>query len=123
MGEEGKKRRWPRRVVIVLLVILVPLVVGYFVATSEPFFKSVILPRAVKAIHARITVEQACIKPFSQVVLRGVKVHTTGSEPLAVMKEARVRHSLIDIVRGNIKVAEVIAVAPVIQIVEQPDGT
>src|SRR5436190_4189746 len=123
MGEEGKKRRWPRRMVIVLLVILVPLAVGYFVATSEPFFKSVILPRAGKAINARITVEQASIKPFSQVVLRGVKVQTTGAEPLAVVKEARVHHSLMDILRGNIKVAELTAVSPVIQIVEQPDGT
>ncbi|HKQ40281.1 MAG TPA: AsmA family protein, partial [Verrucomicrobiae bacterium] len=35
----------------------------------------------------------------------------------------RVRHSLMDIIRGNIKVAEVTAVSPVIQIVEQPDGT
>lgn len=123
MGEEIKRRRWPRRIVIVLLVILVPLVVGYFVATSEPFFKNVILPRVSKELNARITVEHASIKPFSQVLLSGVRVHTTGAEPLALMEEARVRHSLMEILRGNIKVADVTAVSPVIQIVEQPDGT
>ena len=121
--DDLKKRRWPRRIVVALLVIVVPLVVGYFVATSEPFFKGVILPRAGKALNAKITVEQASIKPFSAITLRGLKVHTTGSVPLATVKETRVRHSLTDILRGNIKVSEVTAVSPLIQIIENPDGT
>ena len=123
MSDGVKIRRWPKRVVIVLLVILVPLVVGYFVATSEPFFKGVILPRVGKSLNANVTVEQASIKPFSEVILRSVKVHTTGSAPLATIKEVRVRHSLMDILRGNIKVAEVAVVSPLIQIIENEDGT
>lgn len=106
-----------------LMVIVVPLIVGYFVATSEGFFKKVILPKASKTLNARITVADASIKPFSQVTLRGVKVHTTGNEPLATVQEARLRHSLMDILRGNIKVHEVVAVAPVIHIITNPDGT
>jgi uncharacterized protein involved in outer membrane biogenesis len=123
MDEVAKKRRWPRRVVATLLIIIVPLIVGYFVATSEPFFKSVILPRASKSLNAKITVEHASIKPFSQVILRGVKVETTGKEPLATVQEARVRHSLMDIIRGNIKVQEIAAISPVIHVVTYADGT
>jgi uncharacterized protein involved in outer membrane biogenesis len=123
MGDVVRKRRWGRRIVIALVVLVVPLVVGYFVATSEPFFKGVILPRVGKSLNAKITVTDASIKPFSHVVLRGVKVETTGSEPLALVQEARVRHSLMDIVRGNIKVQEIAAISPVIHIVKNPDGT
>lgn len=123
MDEPIRKRRWGRRVIILLAVIIVPLVVGYFVATSESFFKKIILPRASKSLNAKITVADASIRPFSQVILRGVKVETTGREPLATIQEARVRHSLTDIIRGNIKVDEITAVSPVIHVVTNPDGT
>src|SRR4051812_7290171 len=123
MGNDVKRRRWGRRVVVILVVIIVPLVIGYFVATSEPFFKSVILPRASKSLNAKITVADAVIHPFSDVTLRGVKVETTGPEPLATVQEARVRHSLLDIIRGNIKVAEVTAIQPVVHVVTNPDGS
>src|SRR5687768_11506027 len=117
MGDDVKRRRWGRKVLVLLLMVVVPLIIGYFVATSEPFFKNVILPQASKSLNAKITVADASIKPFSQVILRGVKVHTTGAEPLATVQEARVRHSLMDIIRGNIKVHEVTAIAPVIHII------
>lgn len=123
MGNDVKRRRWGRTVLVILLVIFVPLVIGYFVATSEPFFKGVILPKASKSLNAKITVARASIHPFSQVVLRGVKVETTGTQPLATMQEARLRYSLMDIIRGNIKVSEVTAIQPVIHIVTNPDGS
>lgn len=123
MDNGVKERRWGRRVAFILAVIFIPLIVGYFVATSEPFLKNVILPRAGKALNAKITVADASIKPFSQIVLRGVRVQTTGSEPLATVQEARVRHSLVDILRQNIKVHEVVAVAPVIHVITNPDGS
>src|SRR6266513_2147416 len=123
MGNDVKKRRWGRRMMVILLVIFVPLVIGYFVVTSEPFCKRVSLPRASKSLNAKITVADASIHPFSQVVLRGVKVQTTGTEPLATMQEARLRYSLMDIIRHNIKVSEVTAIQPVIHIVTNPDGS
>ena len=123
MGNDVKKRHWGRRVVVILLVLFVPLVIGYFVATSEPFVKSVILPRASKALNAKVTATHVSIKPFSEVVLRGVKVETTGTEPLATIQEARVRHSLMDIIRGNIKVYEVTVIDPVIHVITNPDGS
>jgi hypothetical protein len=104
-------------------VISVPLVVGYFVATSEPFFKGVILPRASKSLNAKVTAEDVSIKPFSEIILRGLKVQTTGTEPLATVQEVRVRHSLLDIIGGNIEVQEVAVIGPTIHIINNPDGT
>ena len=80
--------------------------VAYFVATSSAFFKGVILPRASKALNATITVSDASVSPFRQVVLHNLKVQTAGSEPLVTAPEVRLRYSLMDILGGNIHVDE-----------------
>jgi hypothetical protein len=105
------------------MVILIPLIIGYFVATSDAFIKKVILPRVSKAMDAQITVADTSIHPFSSAVLHGVKVQTTGSEPLATVQEARVHYSLWSILGGNIKVSDMTLVSPVLQVITNPDGT
>jgi uncharacterized protein involved in outer membrane biogenesis len=104
-------------------ILIVLLVVVYFVATSGAFFKGVILPRVGKAMNAQVTVSDASISPFSQVVLRNLKVQTTGSEPLVTATEVRLRYSLMNIIRGNIHVDEVALVSPTVVLVENPDGS
>jgi uncharacterized protein involved in outer membrane biogenesis len=104
-----------------LLVVL--LVVVYFVATSGAFFKGVILPRVSKAINAEVTVSDAAISPFKQVVLRNLKVQTTGTEPLVTAAEVRLRYSLMDIIGGNLHVDEVGLSSPTVTLVENADGS
>jgi len=104
-------------------VLVVLLVVVYFVATSSAFFKGVILPRASAALNAKITVSDASISPFKQVVLRDLKVQTTGADPLISASEVRLRYSLMDIMRGNINVDEVTLDSPGIALVENSDGS
>src|SRR5688572_20252032 len=118
-----KPRRWLRRIGIVFGVLILLLVVAYFVGTSEWALKSVILPRASKAINGNVTVESASISPFSAVHLRGLKVETKGTEPLMTAQEVRARYSLMDIIKGNINVSEVLIESPVINLVTFPDGT
>ena len=55
----------------------------------------------------QVTVSDASISPFSQVVLHNLKVQPTGAEPLVTAAEVRLRYSLMDIIRGNIHVDEV----------------
>lgn len=118
-----RKRSWVRKLLFVFAGLLVLLVVAYFVVTSSAFFKGVILPRASNAIGGRITVAEASISPFSQVHLRQLKIQTTGTEPLVQAEEVRLRYSLISILRGTIKVDEVTLVSPVIQVIENADGS
>src|SRR5437762_8989145 len=118
-----KRRRWVRRLALVGAGLLVLLVVVYFVATSAAFLKAVILPRVSKALIAEVTVGDASISPFSQVVLRQLTVKTTGAEPLLQANEVRLRYSLWSIIGGNIKVDEVTLDSPAIQIVQNADGT
>ena len=73
-----KRRGWLRAIAWVFGILIVLLVVVYFVATSGAFFKGVILPRVGKAMNAQVTVSDASISPFSQVVLRNLKVQPTG---------------------------------------------
>src|SRR5256885_6186931 len=118
-----KRRSWKRREAQISAGLLLLLVVAYFVATSAPFFKGVILPRVGKALNADVTVGDASLSPFSRIVLRQLKVKTTGAEPLLQADEVRLRYSLWSIIRGNIKVDEVTLDSPTIQIVQNADGT
>lgn len=118
-----KRRRWPRRLTFAGGGLVVFLVLACFVATSSAFIKGVILPRVGRAMNAEISVADISLSPFSQVALRRLAVKTTGSEPLVQAEEVRVRYSLWSILGGNIKVDEVTLQSPVIQIVENADGT
>src|SRR5437588_2496088 len=118
-----KPRSWKRRLARFSAGLLLLLVVVYFVATSAPFLKGVILPRVGKALNAEITVGDASISPFSRLILRQLKVKTTGAEPLLQADEVRLRYSLWSILGGNIKVDEVTLDSPTIQIVQNADGT
>src|SRR5262249_33974121 len=73
-----RRRTWPRKLALVFGVLFLLLVVLYFVATSSAFFKGVVLPKVSKALNADVTVSDASISPFSQVVLRDLKVQTPG---------------------------------------------
>ncbi len=118
-----KQRRLGRKLALVGGALLVLLVVAYFVATSAAFLKGVVLPRVSTAVHATVTVEDARLSPFSSVSLRGLKVVTTGTEPLLQASEVRTGYSLAGMLGGNIKVNEVTLVAPVVNIVQNADGT
>ena len=103
--------------------LLVVLVVAYFVVTSTLFQKGVVLPRVAKAIGAELLVEDSEISPFSQVVLRGVKLQVPGGEPIFTAKEIRARYSLLAILRGDITVEEAAVSGATINVVQNPDGT
>jgi AsmA family len=118
-----KRRRWLRRLLWLFAGLFVVLIAAYFVVTSAAFFKGVILPKAGQALNARITVDDASIKPFSQVLLRNLKVQTTGPEPLLTVQEVRARYGLREIIGGNIQVDEVVISSPLVQIIENADGT
>ncbi|MGN6553153.1 MAG: DUF748 domain-containing protein, partial [Verrucomicrobiota bacterium] len=118
-----KRHKLLRVFVWILVIFLVLIIAVYFVATSAGFFKSVILPRVGKAINSRVTVSDASIHPFSAVTLRDLKVTPNGQETLLTAPELRARYSLMAILRGNLKVEEIFISAPVIHLVENPDGT
>lgn len=115
-------RRWLRRIGYLFGGIILLLVVVYFVGTSSWALKSIILPKVSAAMNAKVTVDDASISPFSAVTLSGLKVETTGTEPLVSAKEVRLRYSLMDIIKGNINVSEVTLESPVVNLVTTADG-
>src|SRR6185436_8850734 len=119
----AKRSSWGRKLAFVFGGLVLLLIIFYFVATSAAFLKGVILPRVSKAANVEITVADASISPFSRVVLRGLKVQTTGTQPLVSAEEVRARYSLRAILGGNIQVQEISLTSPVIEIVENADGT
>lgn len=117
------KPAWGKRIGIFLGVLMLLLVAGFFVATSSGFLKAVVLPKVGAAINARVTAESISLSPFSQIEIQGLKVETTGSEPLLTSQKVRVRYALMDIIKGNINVDEVTLESPVIQVIQQADGS
>src|SRR2546425_1162554 len=109
-----RRRRWLRALVWLFGVLVVLVVAVYFVATSSAFFTGVILPRVSKAINANITVSEASISPFKEVILRNLKLLTTGQEPLVSATEVRARYSLMDIIGGHINIEEVALSSPTV---------
>ena len=118
-----KRRRWLRVLAWLVGLFVLLLVVVYFVGTSSAVFKGVILPRLSKTINADVTVTDASISPFKQVVLHNFKVQSKGTEPLVTASEVRLRYSLMDIIGGNIHVDEATLSSPTIVLVENPDGS
>ncbi|HUL51504.1 MAG TPA: hypothetical protein VLU94_02855, partial [Candidatus Nitrosotalea sp.] len=112
-----------RKLAIVAGVVLVLLIVAYFVATSSAFVRGVILPRVGKAMNAQVTASDVSISPFSSVVLRQLNVQTAGAGPLLQVEEVRLRYQLWSILRGDIRVDEVLLSSPVVNLTLNPDGT
>jgi AsmA-like protein len=120
---QRKRGGWLRILAWTVGILVALLVVVYFVATSSAFFKGVILPRVSDSLHAEVTVSDASIHPFREVVLRDLKVQAKGREPVVTAPEVRVSYSLFDIIGGNIHVDEIALVSPTVQVVENPDGS
>src|SRR5215831_13802514 len=118
-----KRRGWLRGLAWFFGILIVLLVAAYFVGTSSAFFKGVILPRMARAINANISVSDASISPFKQIILRNLKIQTTGTEPLLAAPEVVARYRLMDIIRGHINVDEVSVSSPTFVLVENPDRT
>jgi hypothetical protein len=123
-NETGRaKSKWIRMVGIGCGSLLLLLAVAYFIATSAGFLKRFILPWVSQATGATITVEAASISPFSAVSLSGIKVQTSGGETLFAARQVSARYNLMAILRGNIRVDEVVVDEPLVKVVMNADGT
>lgn len=118
-----KPRRWLRWVGCFFGFMIVGLLMIYFVGPSEWALKKFILPRVSKSMNAQVTIESSSISPFSSVQLRGLKVQTTGKEPLVSAQEINARYSLMDIIKGNINVQQVEVKTPVVTLITFADGS
>jgi uncharacterized protein involved in outer membrane biogenesis len=116
------RRGWLKKLVFVAAALAVLLVVAFFVLTSSAFLKGFVLPRVGKAMNATVTADDVKLSPFSELHLRGLKVQTTGTEPLLTVNEARVRYRLMAILGGTLRVDEITVDTPVVTVVETADG-
>jgi len=64
--KSSRRRRWPRRVAGIFVVLILLLVVGWFMSPVRPFSKRH-SAKGGEALNAKITVDDASISPFSQI--------------------------------------------------------
>jgi len=117
------RHRFLKAIVWIFCIFIVLIVAVYFVGTSSAFLKGVILPRVSKSLNAEITVADASIHPFKEVVLHNLVVKTTGDEPLVTAQEVHARYSLMDIIGGKIHIDEAVLSSPKVVLIQNADGT
>lgn len=123
MNSEPQIIRRPRKWPIYLGIFFALLAVLYFVVTSAPFIRMVVLPRVETAIGSKIEVGTISLSPFSQMELRNVKITPKGAEPLAQVDLIRLRYSLWALIGGKIQAHEITVEKPMVTLVERADGT
>jgi uncharacterized protein involved in outer membrane biogenesis len=117
-----KRFRWFRLLLWCALALVLVLVIGFFVLTSQSFVKGVILPKVGAAMNAKVSADTASVG-LSGVDFKNFKVVTTGVEPLFAVQELRLKYSLGAILGGNINVDEVYVNSPRVVMVTNPDGS
>jgi uncharacterized protein involved in outer membrane biogenesis len=105
------------------MVLVILTLVAYLVVTSSGFIKRFILPRLGAALHADVTVTDISVHPFSQILVRNLKVQVKGQEPILTAPEVRASYSLWNILGGNLRASEITLVSPAVTLVENPDGS
>lgn len=113
-----RRSRWP----IFFGGFVLFLVVLYFIASSGPFLRAVVIPMVSSQLKSEITVEELSLSPFSSLRLRGVKIVPHGSAPLATIAEVRIRYGLISILSGKIDVSEITLDSPAITVVQKANS-
>lgn len=103
--------------------LAVLLVVAYFVVTSNAFVKGVVLPRVGAALNADLSAGDVQFSPFSQLVIRDVKLTPKGAETLLTASLVRARYSLFSILGGNLAIEEITLESPTVTLLENADGT
>ena len=117
------RRRWRRAMALVCLGCIALVVVAYFTLTSSTFLKGVVLPRLGSNLNARVESDLITLRPFSGVVIRGLRLETTGSTPLLTLREGRVRYRFMPLLSGRLEVEELTLVEPAFSVQQGPDGT
>jgi hypothetical protein len=122
-SKEGGHRRLLRWALFAVLAISFVLVALYFTVSSSAFVRGVLLPRMGKGYNAEITAQEAVLRPFSSLTLRGLNVRSAGTEPVLQADELHARFRLGDLLANRNRLEELTLVNPVFHVLEQPDGS
>jgi len=117
-----RTHKWYKLVIVLIVALMGTGLAVYHIVTSAWFFKSVILPRVSRGVGAEITVKEAKIHPFSQIVLEGLLVKPAGFEPVFQLSTVKARYSLMRLLRGELAIDSLVIDSPEITIVRQGDG-
>ncbi len=114
----NRRRKW----LLAAGAFLLLLIIGWFVLTSGPVVKALVVPRVAAALHVDLAVEELSLSPFSGIDLKNVKLSPVGGQPLAEIAGVKVRYQLFKLIRGEIAIDEVLVDKPQFTIRQRADG-
>jgi len=113
-----RRRKW----LIAAGSMVLVLVIGWFVLTSGPVVKALVLPRVAAALHAELAVGELQLSPFSGIDLKDVKLTPTGGRPLVEIAGVKVRYPLFQLLGGAIAIDELELDQPQLFVRQRADG-
>src|SRR5262245_34041012 len=116
-------KRLLRLLGFVLAGLVVLAILFYFVAGTSAFVKGVVLPKVGKALNADVSAASVSFSPFSQITFEKLKVQPPGSQPVFTADRIKVRYRLFSILSGHYVIDEFTVASPVLQIVQETNGT
>ena len=102
--------------------VTVLLVVAYFFFTSAFFFRGIVLPRIGKMLNAKVEAEQIDFSLFGDLRLGGLKIRTSGKQPLLAAQEIRLEADWWRYLRGHRRLDAVHARGMLLHVVEDEEG-
>lgn len=117
-AKPNRRRKW----LIAAGAMGLLLFAGWFVLTSGPVVKALVLPRVSAALHADLTVEELRLSPFSGIELKNVTLTPVGGQPLAEIANVKVRYRLFKLLGGAIALDEVVLDRPQVTVRQRADG-
>lgn len=117
------KKRLLKWFIVIDTLVLVLVVGGYFLITSEFFIKSVVLPRVSDAIGAPVSVKTCDASPLrSELSFSGLTLGNS-KKPFLTVDQFDCAYGLWDMVSGVISVDRLHASKAVVYLVRDADGT
>lgn len=96
-----KPGRWRRRLVWGVGIVLLLLIVGWSVLSSNWFMRAVLLPKLNHALNSTVQFEHSRWSFGSQLQLEGVTLHTIGERPLLKASRVQINYQWRDLFAGR----------------------
>jgi len=125
-----RRRRWQyvsgrrRRVGIALAALLVAAIYAWWHFTNDARIRREAVAYLERLTGAQVRIQEASFGLFEGISLTGVRVFTAAGGPVGDIfqaRQVRLEHAPLGLLRGRLKVTEIVCVEPVLFIVENVD--
>ncbi len=120
-----KKRRWLKRLFLLMVLCGVLLIGAYFVLTSSMFFNSMVVPRIESELDRGVEISSYSFSPFGKLQLKDVvfEAKEGETEPSLTLADVDIRFDLMSLMTDLIRVTRIHVTGLDVRVNRLADGT